>query len=401
MKLFNQLLILILAFAFLSLSLKLLFFFSTEHLQSLTTFSSSNSNNCPKTQQQTCPLCEPCQQESCKSCPVCKECETTRKKDLRELQAWHTKPETEEDLKLERILLRAAQKAPEGFPNTVILLLCNSGFHEMLVNFLHHAHRTVPPVYNYVVFPLDEPEFRNLTIDHPYLIPSMYYDDANFSPRPRNFRSFPYNEIVNHKFFLAEKVMRFGFTPFVVDVDNVFLRNPYNFLVDMPKCDFSAVTDSITSDIKHESEFRWNARGHQVYINTGFILWKNSEHMLRVLQEVITMSKQERDIDDQEFFCRILTRNLLENAKEQDEWKRNLVNVPIFQRHLRCSNLGGITANILPPGLFGGQRIVIQSFKLAEAQMTPPFVIHYGHLAGFYEKRNFMNLTGFWNLTTP
>jgi hypothetical protein len=187
--------------------------------------------------------------------------------------------------------------------------------------------------------------------------------------------------------------LELGFHPFVMDVDNVLVRNPFNFLIGFPICDFSAVSDAIYNKILEESEDRYHFQGHKVYINTGFIYWRNTRLVLDTVRKVVVQTKSV-NTDDQDLFCRLLDEFILDS-------KESLVNVHFLKRHQECSRLGPMTANILPPGLFGGQKIVLQTMELARQQMTPPYVIHFGHLSGFYEKRSFMNATGYFDLSLP
>lgn len=320
--------------------------------------------------------------------------------DTRKLKSWNSAPRNAEEERLDLVLRQAASLAPPHMPNTVIVLLTNSGFHEMLLNFLHHANRVSPPVKNYVVFPLDPGELKNVT----RLKNVRYYwpeTGLDFSPRARNFRSLPYNQIVVEKFRIAEKVLSLGFNPFVVDVDNVFLRNPFNFFHDFPLCDFMAVSDSIEDKILDEDdEQRWESRGKRMYINTGFILWQNKPNVLHIVRQVINEARKDPGSDDQRIFA-LLLNELYERNVGSAVQEPNILNVPVMERHKRCANIGGLKASILPPGLFGSQKIVLQTFKLARRQMTPPYVIHFGHLSGFYEKRSFMQQWHLWNLTLP
>jgi hypothetical protein len=95
------------------------------------------------------------------------------------MEEWNRSPLDDEERRLELLLLEASRESHPFFPNTVILLLCNAGFDEMLLNFLHYAHRTVPPVTNYVIFPLDEGEYQNVSrLPYRYFYPK---DGLDFS----------------------------------------------------------------------------------------------------------------------------------------------------------------------------------------------------------------------------
>lgn len=270
----------------------------------------------------------------------------------------------------------------------MIVLLCNEGFHEMLVNFIHFAKETTPPVENFVVFPLDEKEMqvvRGMNV-------RMYWpkDGLSFSPRARNFRSDAYNSIVMHKWVVAEQVMSLGFDPFVVDVDNVFVRNPFNFLMDYAHCDCAATTDSQSMETLEETETRWVGQKHKVYINSGFVLWKNSQLSMDIIRTVL---KNRKDTDDQNVFCSLIDTMMNDYEKAG---KKNHVNVPAINRHRQCSDLGGFQFSMLPPGLFGSQKMMFEGAHWPERQGFPPYVIHFGYLAGFFNKRVAMAQYGWY-----
>jgi hypothetical protein len=311
-----------------------------------------------------------------------------------ELKTWNRGPKDEDEERLRDVLAEAATHAPSAFPNTVIILLSNAGFHEMLINFLHFAGKVDPPVRNYVVFPLDALALQNVT----EMNVRMFWpkNGQDFSPRARNFRSDAYNSIVMHKWVLAEQVMSLGFDPFVIDVDNVFVRNPFNFLQDYAKCDCAATTDSQSRHTLEEVEDRWEGQGHRVYINSGFVLWKNTKSSMNMIHEVL---KSKLRTDDQDVFCRIIDRMMEAYEKAG---KKNLVNVPAMLRHKQCSDLGGFKFSMLPPGLFGSQKMIFEGALWPDRQGFPPYVIHFGYLAGFFSKRQVMYQHGFYyrNLTS-
>lgn len=312
----------------------------------------------------------------------------TEHESVATLQPWNNPPRSEDEERLLGLLKQAAALAHPGFKRTVIILLSNSGFHEMLINFIHFAHKTNPPVLNYIVFPLDQNEFKNVSD----MNVRMFWpkDGHNFSPRARNFRSDAYNSIVMHKWVVAEQVMALGFDPFVVDIDNVFVRNPFNFLADYAKCDCAATTDSQSPATLLENDARWNGQGHKVYINSGFVLWKNTQNSINMIRAVLNNNRR---TDDQDVFCEIIDDMM---DKYEKEGKNNLVNVPPMERHRQCSDLGGFQFSMLPPGLFGSQKMIFEGAIWPQRQGFPPYVIHFGYLAGFYNKRVVMAQHGFY-----
>ena len=61
--------------------------------------------------------------------------------------------------------------------------------------------------------------------------------------------------------------------------------------------------------------------------------------------------------------------------------------LPWQERGTKCSEMGGLTFNVLSPALFGSQRYVVHGPKLAQAAATLPAVIHYNFVIGTYEDK--------------
>ena len=62
-------------------------------------------------------------------------------------------------------------------------------------------------------------------------------------------------------------------------------------------------------------------------------------------------------------------------------------NIPWQERGTKCSEMGGLTFNVLSPALFGSQRYVVHGPKLAQAAATLPAMIHYNFVIGTYEDK--------------
>lgn len=315
--------------------------------------------------------------------------------DKRIMHDWNSGPMDDDDRVLERVCLQATRFAPRGFENSVIVLLSNSGFHDMLVNFVHHAHRLNPPVLNYVVFPIENEAARNASADGF----RYYYPDGglSFSRRPRSFQGYAYNLIVFHRWHIAERLLRMGFEPFIIDVDSVLLRNPYNYFIDTPKCDATGVPDSQHFTLLENTEERYADEGNRVWINGGFLLWRNTLTSLWFVRWVSTPTRR-FGLDDQSWFCRLLTELMNEHEAAN---LTNVVNVPILDRLHKCSVLGNMTWNLLPPGFFGSQNVIFRKHRFLDKQMAPPYNIHFNVLLGHDAKKDFMMQLGLWNLTLP
>lgn len=243
----------------------------------------------------------------------------------------------------------------------------------------------------------------------------MYAGGANFGSGSHEWRTPVYNAIVQHKWSLILQTISAGYNAFIMgerftptrhnthplthththtqDVDIVLLRNPFNYIADLPTCDVIASTDAHPPGIKEDSEFRWSEHNNHtsVWFNTGLMLWRATDASLAVVEGFLEyVAEHESDaLDDQTHFYAFLQARAAENSASS-------LNMPFIKLALGCANWAGISYQVLPPALFGTQRHMYE-FKLAQEAAVIPYTIHFNWLSGFAAKQQRMAEVGLWS----
>ena len=280
-------------------------------------------------------------------------------------------------------LREAARHAPPLMPTAVFVVEVNAAYLELAFNLARTMALTKPPVRNVVWVALDAGahealEARNFT---------TFFDERDTFSRDRAaFLTPEYLRITRHKLQTITRVLELGFEPIFLDVDVVMLRNPLNFMVDLPRCAASVTTESF-GFLGEDSPRRFSGEMHTgihvgvpvppeaTYINCGFMHF--TADALPVLKEFMAEPPVKDEQND-------LNTWLLKRTNAGMPARSN---IPWQERGTKCSEMGGLTFNVLSPALFGSQRYVVHGPKLAQAAATLPAMIHYNFVIGTYEDK--------------
>lgn len=286
----------------------------------------------------------------------------------------------------EEYLQLAILKSPDHFPKSVVLVEVNYGFLKMAHNFLLHIRSVQPPMLNVVMVALDDKTCQNLQTLHEL----TYCDKTHvFETSSMEFRSDGYNTIVGNKWKLLNDALKTKVTVLMCDVDVIFLRNPFNFFVDIPStCDFAAATDALPPNVLEINDFRFSESGQgvQFWINTGLMLWSNSSMSKSIVSEFLDPSNRIAKMDDQYEFNEYLKSKSKDQSIKMDDW---------FTRRHKCFSIGGLKTYILSPFLFGSQRHMID-FSLPDTGYLTPYAVHFNWISGVEPKMSKMKTFGFW-----
>jgi len=276
----------------------------------------------------------------------------------------------EPDHSLDLALTEALQHAPPTMARTVIVVEVNSGFLDVTRNFILHVERLIPPLRNIVYAALDEGAAHELR----RMKQLTYYPEirAHEFVNATKYGGPGYNEIVRHKWRLALKLLHRGLHPFILDADVVLLRNPLNFMQDLPDCELTVTAESAGRDTlrsKMNRFGRWmvadrvaGRTNDMVYTNTGVMWMKPTLNLISALEGFVNSTITN---DDQYEFNTLMLRRC--------RGTNTTVNLPLLQRARNCSSYGNFTMNIMSPVLFGSQRFILGD-SLAEDMAVTPYV---------------------------
>jgi hypothetical protein len=284
------------------------------------------------------------------------------------------------------LLLHASTLCPTPSQPAVVLVMVNNGFIDMAIQQLHQMRQTRPPILNVVFVALDLLAYNVLKRKGV----AVYRDEnETFDAVASDFRTPSYNQIVIHKFLLLQRALELGFDVLMLDVDVVLLRNPFNYFVDFAKCDVLVTVETLPPGIHENTDQRWSGDGVALWINTGFMFWRNSAPSRTLLHAFARPENRRSGMDDQYEFNQFLKAS--PHAPEA-------LNLPWTQRLHQCAVYGGVSMHVLSPYLFGSQRHMFE-FNLAGLAGTVPYMVHFNWISGFNDKRSRMIANGFWNHT--
>lgn len=263
----------------------------------------------------------------------------------------------------------------------------NRAFVPMAHNFALWANRTTPPVTNVLYVALDEPARHELMeLGLPVW---LYEGEEALEQEATEFRTPKYNRIVRAKWILVHAMLELGVEPILVDADIVLVRNPWNYMQDLPRCDLTLGSDSMPPWILENSERRfsyyestWSWKKAPLMINTGFIWFRNTLATRDLVREFLERPPQK---DDQH------SLNLLMSRREG----HTRINPSPLERRTQCSHYAGVSLNILPHVLFGSQEYFTQ-FELDAIAFVTPYMIHANYLTGLETKVNLFKKLGLW-----
>jgi hypothetical protein len=181
--------------------------------------------------------------------------------------------------KLQDYLQQAAAHAWAPLDKLVFVCVVNDGFKHFALNLFLSTRRTIPQMNNFLFYTTDEGAATYLR-KHGALV--YHNSSSNFSTKAEPFRSSGYSKIVNNKARVAYEVIQLGYDVFILDADVVVLRNPMNYLIDIPKCDMTVsvevqnVTRFVTPGPERYSGDNFEAGSVSVLVNTGVIMWRNT-----------------------------------------------------------------------------------------------------------------------------
>jgi len=294
----------------------------------------------------------------------------------------------------EACLARAATYAPTLMPKVVALVELNLGFLPMFYNFVNFTKSASPPMDNIVFVALDD-ESQLAILAKGFI---AYRDKRkNFSQNAEQFRSSTYNPITLHKWELAKRALDLEYEPLILDLDVIVLRNPLNFMHDLPICDLTVVPDTFPPLLLANNDSRFSGYedtiGDYVNINTGLILFRNTRNSVDLVNEFL-LPRYRRNIDDQEEFRRFLVQRDRNSTCQQDRH----INLSFKERRLQCSKFACFSLNILPPALFSNQRQCFE-FQLAQQTIVTPYTVHFNWIfKGYVDKVRRMRQVGLWNV---
>jgi hypothetical protein len=172
------------------------------------------------------------------------------------------------------------------------------------------------------------------------------------------------------------------------DVDMVLLRNPFNYIGDLPACDLFSAVDTLPPPMKSDDAKRWSMSNDNtsVWFNTGFMLWRSSNASQAVIEAFLGyLENQGEGLDDQAHFYAFM----------QAQGQVSSGNQPWAELAHTCATWAGLSFQALPPVLFASQRHLYE-FKLAQEAYVLPYSIHFNWLSGFEEKKKRMVEVGLW-----
>lgn len=188
---------------------------------------------------------------------------------------------TADDLVLQGVLAKLEAVNPErAWHSLVFLVQLNFAFIEFAYNFHFHASRTVPPSTERLLFVALDDDTHAALQSRGML---SYRAPGNFSGAQIEFRAKGWNTIMYNKFTMIRRLHGFGYDVLLLDVDALLLRNPVNYLVDLPRCDAYLTAEQVNnSQLLGVTETRWaGTYDHKksytlINLNAGVMLWRNS-----------------------------------------------------------------------------------------------------------------------------
>ena len=274
------------------------------------------------------------------------------------------------------ILARAAALSP--IKNLVYLCLVNNGFRHFALNLHLAAQMTTPPMRNLVFYALD----ANVStyLKH-HDVPFVFFDltpvTVNLSAEASKFRSRDYAKIVGSKAKVAHEVLVLGYDAFILDADIALMRNPSNYIVDIPKCDLTVSVDKATHDLAVPGEGRYSGHNFEaglvaLKINTGVILWRSTPAAINTLATFLKdkyRTRYPRIGDDQYEFNKFMATRSKDNSIDRG----------FLARHSTCSLYRGVSTYVLSPVFFAvsaGARSPLAN-ALANMFAVVPYVVHF------------------------
>ena len=216
----------------------------------------------------------------------------------------------------------------------------------------------------------------------------------NFSSGEQEFRSAGYNDIMKNKFALVRKIVDLGYDPFMLDSDVIMLRNPINYLIDMPPCDYYMSMEAVNnSQMLNPSESRWGGiDDHKksytaMQLNAGVMLWRSTETSKALLADFARNKYRIRNADDQYEFNQYLARKGAKSVKRID--------LNFMEVRESCAKFAGLSVFVLPPCLFGTRPHAYVG-KLADQASVSYYLVHFNWGFGVGNKRGGMEDAGLW-----
>lgn len=122
-----------------------------------------------------------------------------------------------------------AKKAAEGHNNTVIVMVCNHGQSELLMNFYCSAKARDLDISGVLVFVTDE-ETKEMARG---LGMNYFYDEINYASMPKEaakrYADETFTSMMMAKVYCVQQVLSLGYDVLFQDVDIVWYRNPLEF----------------------------------------------------------------------------------------------------------------------------------------------------------------------------
>jgi len=151
--------------------------------------------------------------------------------------------------------------------NAILMAFSNSGFLEMVQNFLYFLRKS--NVTNFVLTLLDEAAY-NFFKDVPQ---AFYHREFQAPQNIAHFRDSTYQKLCAFAYDQVTWALSWGYDVLVSDTDIAILQNPFPLLYRAPPCDILATSDSIIPQFWNMGIFPGDTVPH--YFNTGFVFWRN------------------------------------------------------------------------------------------------------------------------------
>jgi hypothetical protein len=202
----------------------------------------------------------------------------------------------------------------------------------------------------------------------------------SFGSASEEFRSPGYNKMVIYKWHCIRAVLLAGYEPFLFDVDVALLRNPLNFLLDAPKCDFTIAVDGY-QEMFSPTANRFAGDGNAIWFNTGVLLVRDVSSNLQMIDEFLQGKYRIDGFDDQYQF-----NSYIQTVRSPTDFSVN---------GWECSRFrNGSSFHVLPPSLFASQMMVKQGFN--DKVYNKPYAVHFNYLSGVVAKINEMKAWKLW-----
>jgi hypothetical protein len=187
---------------------------------------------------------------------------------------------------------------------------------------------------------------------------------------------------------LLQRVLDFGFTVLVMDIDFAVLRNPFIYLHSLqPLCDLTLYEEKPLPVILGNTS--WVKRKPHLFqpeVNTGFLFVRPSSAAKNLVADFLQAPQQE-GYGDQTLFNRFMAHHRGEQVSD--------LFLPLRDKSKRCGDWKGVPVRFLSPAVIGSWRQYYE-FNLSDWTQETPYAIHYNWVIGFAAKKQKMAEHGYW-----